>query len=749
MIPTRHIALASFGFLAFSAFASSPAAEAPADTVLLDEFTVTALKQGSLFNSPTAATRVGAPEVEQLEIYSVKGVSDVVPNFYVPDYGSRMTSSIYVRGLGARIDQAAVGLCVDNVPLFNKDSYDFDLVDIADIEMLRGPQSTLYGRNTMAGLINITTLSPLRYQGIKALAGYGSGDTWRLSAGVYERLTPDFGLSATLFYTRSSGFFTNLYNGRHTDGENQIAGRVKAEWRISPSLYLLNTFAASRLRQGGYPYQYIATGEINYNDTCFYRRNFLSDGLTLRLTLDRFTLTSITSFQYLDDNMTLDQDFLPLPYFTLTQKRHETVITQDFVAKTTSDGPYSWLTGLFGFYRNSHMQAPVNFLDEGISKLIETHRNSANPDYPIAWDSRNLLLDSRFSSPSFGVALYHQSSLNLDDTWQITAGLRLDFERDNLRYRSICNSGYTIYHGAEADGTPAPYAHIPVDINQAGRLHSHFFELLPKISVLYQLPSIPGRANLYLSLSKGYKAGGFNTQMFSDVLQQRLMGVMGIGASYDIDKILSYKPEKSWNYEAGMHYESADGRFSGEFSVFYVDCRDQQLTMFPDGTTTGRIMTNAGRTRSFGAEISVKARPLKALTLQASYGYTNATFRQFFNGINDYRGCRLPYAPSNTLFAGASYLWQRPFSSVRSIEFSIDCSGTGPIYWNEENSCRQGFYMLAGGNISLSFRHLTVSLWGKNLLDKDYDTFYFVSMGNEFLQRGKPRTVGLTLRLEI
>lgn len=723
--------------------------ETPADTVTLGELTVTALKQGSLFESPSASSRIGAPEVERLDAFSMKGISDVVPNFFVPDYGSRKTSSIYVRGIGARIDQAAVGLNVDNVPFFNKDAYDFDLVDIADVEMLRGPQSTLYGRNTMAGLINITTLSPLRYQGVRALAEYGSGDTWRLSGSVYTKPAAGFGLSASVFYTRSAGFFLNQYNGKRTDKENQLSFRIKAEWEPSDSFYILNTFAAGRLRQGGYPYQYIPTGQISYNDACFYRRNSLNDGLTVRYTHERFTLVSMTSLQYLDDHMTLDQDFLPEPYFTLTQKRRELVWTQDFVAKSRSAGAYSWLTGVFGFYRNMHMQAPVNFLDSGIRQLIEQHRNNANPNYPIAWDSRNLLLDSHFSNPGFGVALYHQSKLEMGEKWQLTAGLRLDFERNGLRYRSLCNSGYTIFHGTEANGEPKPFRHIPVEIDQTGHLHSHFLELLPKLAVLYRLPESIGRSNIYASVSKGYKAGGFNTQMFSDVLQQRLMGVMGIGASYDVEKILSYKPEKSWNYEVGAHYESFDGRWIAELSAFYIDCRDQQLTMFPDGTTTGRIMTNAGKTRSFGAEISITASPWTPLTLQASYGYTNATFRRFFNGMNDFSGKRVPYAPSNTLFVGVSYLWLKPFMKARSLELTADMTGTGSICWNESNTQSQNFYALAGANLSLAFEHFSLALWVKNIFDTRYDTFYFVSMGNEFLQRGKPRTMGVTLRMNL
>lgn len=104
-----------------------------------------------------------------------------------------------------------------------------------------------------------------------------------------------------------------------------------------------NALSVNITRQGGYPYQSAATGEINYNDTCFYRRTGVTDGLTLRWVTDRFVLSGISSVQYIDDNMTLDQDFTPLDYFTLSQRRKEWAVTQDVVAKSVGDGSYRWL----------------------------------------------------------------------------------------------------------------------------------------------------------------------------------------------------------------------------------------------------------------------------------------------------------------------------------------------------------------------------------------------------------------------
>ena len=714
-------------------------ADEKADTTLtLGEVSVTAIKQSLDIGSlPVSSTVVGEKELQKLNVVTMKGISEVAPNFYIPDYGSRMTSSIYVRGIGARIDQPVIGLNVDNVPYLNKDNYDFDLVDIERIEMLRGPQSTLFGRNTMGGLVNIYTLSPMKFQGVRATAAYGTGNTLRASLSYYHKLSQRLGMSYTLYYTHTDGYFTNRYNGEKCDKENQGSFRWKTVWRGSDRFTMENIASLQISRQGGYPYESLETGQIAYNDTCFYRRTGVTDGLTLRYRLDNMTLSSITSFQYIDDNMTLDQDFLPESYFTLTQARKEWAFTQDFVGKGNV-GDYSWLGGVFGFFKHTDMNAPVTFKPTGIEKLILEHVN-AHSSHPTVWDEDSFVLGSNFINPVWGVALYHQSGYRLG-AWNFALGVRLDVEHTSLRYNSRCNTSFTI--------TGIDNGQIPVDINDGGKLKKTFVEFLPKLTATYDIMSLPA-SNVYLSVARGYKAGGFNTQMFSDVLQQRLMGIMGIAQSYDIDRIISYKPETSWNYELGAHISDRSGRLSVQAALFYIHCRDQQLTMFPDGNTTGRIMTNAGKTRSYGAEITVKYNPSARMCVTASYGYTDARFTEFHNGINDYSGKFIPYAPHNTMFAGVSYILPVNTSWLKSLTLDVNCRGVGEIMWDEANLVKQPFYMLPGASVMMDFNKCSLTLWGENLSDTKYNTFYFVSIGNAFLQRGKPLRIGMTFRVQI
>lgn len=717
-----------------------------ADSVMsLQEVSVTAIKQGMVSPGGSAAVTVmGASELERLNIVTMKQVSEIAPNFYVPDYGSRMTSSVYVRGLGARIDQPVVGLNVDNVPILNKDNYDFDLVDIARIEVLRGPQSTLYGRNTMGGLINIYTLSPMRYQGVRASAEYASGNTWKASAGVYRRIRPQLGMSVTASMMSSDGFFRNLNDGQKVDGEKQGAVRWRTSWRNDQGLMLDNVAAVTVTRQGGYPYASAQTGLIDYNDTCFYRRTGVTEGLTLKWRMAGVSMSSITSVQYIDDNMTLDQDFTRYDYFTLTQKRKEWAATQDVIARGGS-GAYEWMGGLFGFYKHTDMQAPVTFKEYGIGQLITKNRNEINPQYPIVWNEPSFVLGSKFTMPVWGVALYHQSGYELGD-FKFVGGIRLDYERSALNYHSFCNTSYTIM---DARGErPVPLYDIPLEIDDKGNLHQDFLQVLPKLSVTWNIPGGDG-GSVYASVSKGYKSGGYNTQMFSDVLQQKMMNVMGVGMKYDINEIISYRPEKSWNYEIGAHVGVPQWRTDASMALFYIDCRDQQLTMFPEGTTTGRVMANAGRTRSYGAEVSLKVEPVVGWNLNMSYGLTDARFVRFVSGRTDYAGKRIPYAPRNTMFAGTSYRYGFGRDSGMAVVANVNVRGLGRIYWDEANTVSQPFYAQIGASVTLESPRFSLDLWCENLTGCNFDTFYFVSIGNAFLQRGKPRRIGATFRINL
>ncbi len=720
-------------------------------TIAVDRVQVTAIKQGPVLRSqPAASTILGRRAAMHEHVDAVKNLSQRVPNLHIPDYGSRMTSSIYVRGLGARIDQPVMGMNVDNVPMLNKDCYDTELADIERIEILRGPQSTLYGRNTMGGVMNIRTLSPLAYRGTRLLAEYGSGNTWRLRASTYRRLGDEAGLALSGYYTQTDGFFENLATGRKCDDEKLGGGRLRFQWRGKQGLHIDNTLSFSLLDQGGYPYAYagpeivrngetvIRPGEIRYNDPSGYRRTAVSDGLTVRCDAGSCSVSSITAYAYSDDAMTLDQDFLPLSYFTLRQARTEHTLSQELVVRSHDRGRYRWLAGAFGFYRRSTMEAPVNFKRTGIEELILKNAN-ISPALRYESDAQELLLATDFRNPTAGAALYHESTFVIG-RWRFAAGLRLDFEHTRLRYHSRTDFDYRLGIGGAA---PRP---VRATIDDRDALTRSWFEVLPRFSILYAFDE--GR-NLYISAAKGYKAGGFNTQLFSDILQEKLKARMLSGVDTADPASMSYKPEYGWTYEIGGHFSCAEGVVRGDFALFFIDCRDQQLTVFPAGTSTGRMMTNAGRSRSLGGELALRIVPRNNLVFDAAYGYADARFVRYDDGQADYAGKRIPYAPEHTLSLGAE--WSIPTGAewLGDIVLRAGTRGAGRIRWNEANTLSQPFCLLADASVRIEQQHYALDFWGRNLGGAEYDVFYFKSMGNEFVQRGRPRTFGITLSVNI
>ena len=698
--------------------------------------------------------------LEREHIASVKDMSAIIPNFYQPDYGSKMTSSIYVRGFGARIDQPVIGMMVDGVPYLNKNNYDFDMLDVARVELLRGPQGTLYGRNTMGGQMNIYSLSPLDYQGVRASAEYSSGNTLRGKASYYGlSKSGKFAYSVAGYYNRTDGFFENEFDGRNVDWAESSGGRVRAIWQLGSGWELDNILSVGYNDEGGYAYGLYdeQSGEvagINYNSPSGYMRLNVSDGLVLSFTNDKLKFTSTTSYQYMSDKMRMDQDFQPASYFTLVQQQHEHAFAEDLVLRSNDKtNRWQWVTGLYGFYKNIDMNAPVTFLEDGINSLILGNMPAAIKQM-LKFEEPYFDINSNFELPTYGLALYHESSIRAGERWRFTAGLRLDYEASKMSYDNYTAISYKM--GAMRPGMPELIPDFrKVEVPFKGEEKLDYLELLPKFAVNFTT----GVGDLYATVTRGYKAGGFNTQIFSDILQNKMksalmgdaMSAMGRPATpsepspYDEASVTTYDPEYSWNYELGGHLQFAEGRVMMDFAAFWIECRNQQLTVFPEGTTTGRMMSNAGKSRSKGAELSLTWRVIEGLSLMGNYGYTNAKFVEFADGINDYAGNYLPYAPQHTASAGVSYRWSINRKMLDALTVNCSWQGMGKIYWNEANSLSQDFYSLLNASVELQKGPVSLSLWGRNLTNADFYTFYFKSMNNNFFNHGKPCRMGVTL----
>lgn len=703
----------------------------------------------SLKSLPASVSIFSPKNIESLQVQSIKDLSAVVPNFFIPNYGSKMTTPLYIRGIGARTGNQTVSLYVDNIPYFNTTSFDSELYDIQRVEVLRGTQGTLYGRNTMGGIINVYTFSPLAYQGTNASISGGNHGYFSGKLSHYQRLNENMGFSVSGFYKKDDGFFDNEYTGKKADDSKNAGGRIKFNWKLTPRWELGVSSNFDYVDQGAFPYIKLGESKVNLNSPSSYRRILSTNGVTLQYTAPKFIFNSTTGYQYLNDNMHMDQDYSPRSIFTINQKQNQHSLSQEFTIKSNSKSNYQWSNGLFGFYDYQRTTPPVYMLEDGVSSLLQAQMDKLGatiPNFPtIKYTDSQILMDGVYRRPAYGGAIFHQSTFNNileTEGLSFTAGIRLDYEKTKLDYQANTEANLTI--------APRPTMVIPFKASPKlnGKLSKDYLEILPKFVLKYQ---IDPNSFLYFSASRGYKAGGHNIQGFADLLSTALkdsimskMPGAGASAEMNIKDSISYKPEFSWNYEFGGQIDLIKNTLALNFSLFYIDVRDIQITEFVT-TGAGRETRNAGRAVSKGFEVGLKARPCTGFYLYANYGYADARFKNA--GLMNKH---VTYAPQSTLGLGANITYE--FKNKKFLDrviFDPNFTGVGSIYWTVDNKVSQGFYGITNARVAVEKDIFGLEFWGKNIFDRDYQAFYFESMGQPYMQHGRPAQWGVTLHVKL
>ena len=763
---------------------------------------------------PTSVSLISQKDMQANRITSLKSASSIVPNFFIPDYGSRLTSAMYIRGIGSRINTPAVGMYVDNIPYLDKSAFDFNFYDIERIDILRGPQGTLYGRNTMGGLVKVHTRSPFSYQGTDVKLSYGTKNNHRsASLTHYHRISERFAFSAGGYYEGADGFFTNTHLNKKVDEMQAGGGRIRAIWFASDNWKFDFNVNYDYTDEGGYPYYYTGklAGEedradlldrIAYNRESSYRRSLLNTGLNIEHQAENFIFNAVTGFQHLNDRMHMDQDFSPMDTYTIEQKQRINSITEEITFKSKPGKAWQWTTGVFGFYQSMNVNSPVTFHKDGIGMLNQMLGNVIPSKIEVAMGpvmAMNILpslnitdngmpIDGRFKTPQYNAALFHQSQFrNLFNIkgLSLTLGLRMDYEKMKMDYNSGTSLGYTV--GIKGEMTQMgeiireiemmPTTPLKVESRYTGELSKDYIQLLPKFALQYDFND--NKSNVYASISKGYRSGGYNYQMFSELLQSSLKndmmrqskeeimknmpenftGMVGEyfptpGENPEVKSAVEYKPEYTWSYELGTHLNLFGGKLQADLATFYMSTKDQQISKMAI-SGLGRITENAGESESYGVEANLVASLNKNLQLNASYGYTKATFVKYEIGdplssaepAVNYNGNYVPFVPMHTLNLGGSYAFFFNEGWAQSLTIGANCTGAGKIYWTEANNASQNFYTTLNGYISLKAKDVQIDLWGRNLSNNDYTTFYFETMGRGYEQRCKPLQIGVDVRL--
>jgi outer membrane receptor protein involved in Fe transport len=733
------------------------------ETVLLDEVVVSSKEGQELRKIPTSVSILSSARIENEKISGIRGLSSFVPNLFIPDYGSKYTSAVYIRGVGSRMGNSAVGMYVDNVPYLDKTSFDFDFFDIKRVEVLRGPQGTLYGRNSMGGLINIYTLSPWDYQGTKVRMASGSHGYIKTQLSHYAKLSERFAFSLGGNYSATGGYFKNQnpdYNPEYSNVAGAIypsaykknsveamqsAGlRANASWRPSEKLSLNYIGSYEYADQSGYAYgKYDFTTNlpdtINYNDLAYYRRNVLNNSLRFEYQGKNFKIASTTGHQFLKDSLLLDQDFSQASMFTLFQSQKLNAINEEITVRSSGNSNFQWIGGVSGFFQHLNTGSLVTFKEDGIA-FIQENINSSGMPFPLTITNETIPVVGEYVTKNHGLAAFLQPSLNnfLVKGLSVSAGLRLDYEHASIEHFTNSAYDYSLRMGPNViSGTK--------NDTVSGREKMDFTQLLPKFSVRYE------RNNniVYVSVSKGYKAGGYNLQMFSDLIETKMRTTRPV--EFDIQKSTSFKPEYSWNYEVGGRISLGSGRANLGATLFLLDINDQQIAEFaPNGQ--GRMIKNAGESQSKGIELEADIHPLRCLRIGMSYGYAESKFTEYMEQIDetvsvDYSGKYVPFVPKQTVSLTVDYVFHFKKRFIDRLLIGGRYSGAGRIYWTEANDVSQKFYSLLNGRISVEKGNFSLSIRGENLLDSKYTTFYFRTFGNSFGQLGKPVRFGIDLSM--
>ena len=806
-------------------------AEELADTsrvVEIDEVVVVSQpkEQVRLRLQPVSSSVFGDAQLQQLNVRDLSQLSQFVPSFVMPQYGSRLTSSVYVRGIGSRVNNPAVGVYYDNIPLMSKAAFNNHFYMLDRVDVLRGPQGTLYGQNTEGGLVRIYSKNPMNYQGTDVRLGIGTG-LWRnVEVAHHHRPSEKLAFTVAGFYSGLKGFIDNQNFDEKNDKSLEAGGKARLIFQPSQKLTFDWTADYQYVRQNGFGYGEMqleekivpteigfetyrqANGDEDVADPATtimnsYKRNMLNSGLSIGYKTEKLLFTSTTSYQFLQDRMLMDQDYMVPDYLQLEQRQKMNALTQEFVMRNHDTSSWQHATGLFGSYQWLRTDAPVRFGDAitgPIGNAITTAMTNAMQKAMYGQMLNQMLqqgmpqkaaeaaalkaaqaaiekagikmtaemaVPESFHTPSMNFAAFHETNLLLTDRLKLTLGLRFNVDKVKIDYDALAYMNLT-GGTAERQATYSLTSHITDSRSKT------FTQLLPKLALTYSFGESLG--NAYALVAKGYRAGGYNMQMFSDILQTDLNAhqqdamrgdydVEHTTQDYDhIEETISYKPEESWNYEVGTHLNLFGGKVHADLALFYMQIRNQQLSVMSPLYNYGRIMTNAGKSHSCGVELSLRGRAAdNALDWGVTYSFTNAKFDEYkytvpvYNesypgkpeGVGlgvpvNYKLNYVPYVPQHTFSAMADY-------HIGQFTLGANVSGQGKTWWDEANTYSQKFYATLSAHADYDFGPVVVSLWGRNLTDTNYNTFAISSSAaggtRYFAQRANPIHLGLDVRL--
>jgi iron complex outermembrane receptor protein len=679
-----------------------------ASTNQLDEVVVTAEKKEELLQKiPASITALNAKQINAFGLWNTKEITGIIPNLYSADPGdARDVSS--VRGITTSSYDPTVATYIDGVNQFSLDTYIPTLFDVERIEVLRGPQGTLYGRNAMGGVINIITKQPNNASSGFADISIGNYNQQRITAGFKTPLIKDklfFG--ASILSNKRDGYYTNEFTQSSYDNQNGLSGNYFLKYTISSRWDInLNFKQLANKNQGPFPLVF-GTEEalnnpyrLNQNSTTTMKDKTSNTGLSIHYRGNGFNFSSQTAYQqnYRYYTNPIDGDFSPIDAISVINNygskwNNNKVLTQDFkfTSAPSSNSKLKWTAGAFLFYQDAPVKQATRFgIDANLMMIGDSLFSIINTSTTL----------------KKGFAIYGQATYALSDKLNMSFGLRNDYENQRL----------SILGEYQRDPSPELYT---TTSDTLGR--TNFNAISPKLSLDYQ---VNNNSLWYGSYSKGFRAGGLSP-LSSDPSQPPLVG---------------YLPEYSNNFETGIKNNWLSNKLILNIALFYTKVTDAQVPslILPDAIT---ITKNTGQLSSKGVEAELMFIPTKGLLLQYSFGATSASYDKLeiaSQGASvNLAGKRPIFTPSSTSLLAAQYSY--PVSSELKIMLRGEWKYIGTTYFDLANSIQQSPYHLLNAKLGMEYKRTALSFWAKNLAGAKY-----ISYGYDFgaVHLGDPAIFG-------
>jgi iron complex outermembrane receptor protein len=679
-----------------------------ASTNQLDEVVVTAEKKEELLQKiPASITALNAKQINAFGLWNTKEITGIIPNLYSADPGdARDVSS--VRGITTSSYDPTVATYIDGVNQFSLDTYIPTLFDVERIEVLRGPQGTLYGRNAMGGVINIITKQPNNASSGFADISVGNYNQQRITAGFKTPLIKDklfFG--ASILSNKRDGYYTNEFTQSSYDNQNGLSGNYFLKYIVSSCWDInLNFKQLANENQGPFPLVF-GTEEalnnpyrLNQNSITTMKDKTSNSSLTIRYTGSGFNFSSQTAYQqnYRYYTNPIDGDFSPIDAISVINNygskwNNNKVLTQDFkfTSAPSSNSKLKWTAGAFLFYQDAPVKQATRFgIDANLMMIGDSLFSIINTSTTL----------------KKGFAIYGQATYALSDKLNMSFGLRNDYE----------NQTQSILGEYQRDPSPELYT---TTSDTLGR--TNFNAISPKLSLDYQ---VNNNSLWYGSYSKGFRAGGLSP-LSSDPSQPPLVG---------------YLPEYSNNFETGIKNNWLSNKLILNIALFYTKVTDAQVPslILPDAIT---ITKNTGQLSSKGVEAELMFIPTKGLLLQYSFGATSASYDKLeiaSQGASvNLAGKRPIFTPSSTSLLAAQYSY--PVSSELKIMLRGEWKYIGTTYFDLANSIQQSPYHLLNAKLGMEYKRTALSFWAKNLAGAKY-----ISYGYDFgaVHLGDPAIFG-------